>query len=98
MPEVLFLNSPTAPARTSYGSAHPGPSAPMEVVCKGTFPALRVAHRGDVVADVVQAALSLHAFDRGRQDLKALTDLFFVRCAAFASPGLVQVGAPAREV
>ena len=60
IPEILFLNS------------HDGTSAYQlrvglyRVICTnglvvsaGVFPTLRVAHRGDVVADVVQAALQI---------------------------------------
>jgi len=60
VPEILFLNS------------HDGTSAYQlrvglyRVVCtnglvvaQGTFPVFRVAHRGDVVADVVRAALEI---------------------------------------
>ncbi len=58
VPEILFLNSHdgTSAYQLRVGLYRAVCTNGL-VVSQGTFPVFRVAHRGDVVADVVQAAL-----------------------------------------
>jgi len=60
VPEILFLNSHdgTSAYQLRVGLYRAVCTNGL-VVSQGTFPVFRVAHRGDVVADVVQAALQI---------------------------------------
>ena len=60
VPEILFLNSHdgTSAYQLRVGLYRAVCTNGL-VVSEGTFPAFRVAHRGDVVADVVRAALEI---------------------------------------
>lgn len=109
VPEILFLNS------------HDGTSAYQlrlglyRAVCtnglvasEGTFPVFRVAHRGDVVADVVRAALqvgerfealagSVERMERTRLDQLERLD-FAAQAAAMRFRGPLQAGLEASRL